>query len=194
MRNCTYLSSTQQLNEDRFEEVYNMIWYLMDKKDLASITGDEGDRNLSSDERNKRAMIFINLKETVCETLGKAWPADSECTQRKYQQMFVARCVQCLQNNTRPVQLALLVALGKFVERLKILEANTDSATGSHEAAGKEKTSPPAIPITAIDSNKEKKQKIESGDVIREEICKNVLSAVVYVSGKNFSQLESHHP
>lgn len=189
----------EQLNEDRFEEVYNMIWYLIDKKDLASITGDEDEKNLSSDERNKRAMVFIYLKETVCETLGKAWPADSESTQRKYQQMFVARCVQCLQNNTRPVQLALLVALGKFVERLKILES-TDSAAGHVGTAGavaSTSTNPTAAATaaaatTAIDSNKEKKQKIENGDAIREEICKNVLSAVVYVSSKNTFHIE--HP
>lgn len=175
----------QRLNEDRFEEVYNMIWYLIDKKDLASITGDDDDKNLSSDERNKRAMIFINLKETVCETLGKAWPADSESTQRKYQQMFVARCVQCLQNNTRPVQLALLVALGKFVERLKILES-VDSKAGHVDGARARTTTIPAA-TTTIDSNKEKKQKIENSDAIREEICKNVLAAVVYVSGKQSS-------
>lgn len=42
----------------------------MDKKDLAAVTGDDEDKNLSADERNKRAMIVINLKETVCETLG----------------------------------------------------------------------------------------------------------------------------
>lgn len=146
----------EQLNEDRFEEVYNMIWYLIDKKDLAAATGDEEEKNVSSDERNKRAMILINLKETVCETLGKAWPADSEVTQSKYQKMFVERCVECLQNNTRPVQLALLVALGKFVERLKMLDN---------------------------DDNKEKKQKIEN-ECSLEEICTKILSAVVYVSGK----------
>lgn len=181
----------EQLNEDRFEEVYNMIWYLIDKKDLASITGDEDDKNLSSDERNKRAMLVINLKETVCETLGKAWPADSESTQRKYQQMFVARCVQCLQNNTRPVQLALLVALGKFVERLKILESTDDlAAVGASSSASTIPSAAAPATTSPIDSNKEKKQKIENGDAIREEICKNVLSAVVYVSGKNAFQID----
>lgn len=155
----------EQLNEDRFEEMYNMIWYLIDKKDLASVTGDDDDKNLSSDERNKRAMIFINLKETVCETLGKAWPADSIDTQRKYQQMFVERCVQCLQNNTRPVQLALLVALGKFVERLQILDSQSK-----------------ANPSTTADV-KEKKIKIENEGNL-EKICRDILSAIVYVSGK----------
>lgn len=155
----------EHLEEDRFEELYNMIWYLIDKKDLASVTGDDEEKNLSSDERNKRAMIFINLKETVCETMGKAWPAHSVDTQRKYQLMFVERCVQCLQNNTRPVQLALLIALGKFVERLKILETNDNTSDD--------------------DSATEKKCKIESDDGILDKICNDILSAVVSVSGKN---------
>lgn len=151
----------EQLNEDRFEEVYNMIWYLLDKKDLASVTGDDDDKTLSSDERNKRALIFINLKDAVCETLGKAWPADSVETQNKYQRMFVERCVQCLQNNTRPVQLALLIALDKFVNRLKCLEKNDGGETNL----------------------KEKKQKIDSNSNLN-EICKDILSAVVFISGK----------
>lgn len=172
----------EQLNEDRFEEVYNMIWYLIDKKDLASVTGDDDEKNLSSDERNKRAMIFINLKETVCETLGKAWPADSENTQRKYQRMFVERCVQCLQNNTRPVQLALLVALGKFVERLKILDAKHSDSSSS--TVGNLSAGSGGGGGSGIEANKEKKQKIENEGNL-EDICKDVLSAVVYVSGKH---------
>lgn len=160
----------EHLEEDRFEDLYKMIWYLIDKKDLASVTGDDEEKNLSSDERNKRAMIFINLKETVCETMGKAWPKHSVETQRKYQLMFVERCVQCLQNNTRPVQLALLVALGKFVERLKILEINDQSNND--------------------ESATEKKSKIEFDDGILEKICNDILSAVVSVSGEpNFGFL-----
>lgn len=156
----------QVLNEDRFEEVYNMIWYLIDKKDLASVTGDDDEKDLSSDARNKRnsnAMIFIQLKETVCETLGKAWPANSIATQQKYQRMFVERCVECLRNNTRPVQLALLIALGKFVERLKILEVESGTV--------------------------EKKIKIDEDGSILEEICKDILSAVVFVSGRLLRKL-----
>lgn len=158
----------EELNEDRFEVVSNMIWYLVDKKDLASVTGEEDDKNMSSDERSKRAMIFIALKETVCVTLGKAWPTDCE-TQHKYQLMFVERCVQCLQNNTRPVQLALLVALGKFVGRLRILDAVTSA--GSTPSAG------------STDTAQEKKPKFDGNDAILEKICKDILSAVVSVSG-----------
>lgn len=155
----------EQLNIDRFEDVYNMIWYLIDKKDLASATGDEEEKDLTSDERNKRAMILINLKETVCETLGKAWPADSEITQRKYQKMFVERCVERLQSNTRPVQLALLVALGKFVERLKML---------------------------SIDATGEIKPKIDGDDENLEAICRDILSAIVFVSSRCFFHFDIH--
>lgn len=135
-----------------------MIWYLMDKKDLAAVTGDDEDKNLSADERNKRAMIVISLKETVCETLGKAWPNEPE-TQEKYQLMFVEQCVRCLQNNTRPVQLSVLVSLGKFLDRLKILEAPN------------------------VDQNQEKKKKTDGNECLQ-KICADVLSAVVYVAGK----------
>lgn len=155
-------NALEHLEEDRFEDLYNMIWYLIDKKDLAAVTGDDEEKNLSSDERNKRAMIFINLKETVCETMGKAWPAHSLETQRKYQTRFVERCVQCLQNNTRPVQLALLIALGKFVERLKLLEVSNK---------------------VNIESAAEKKFKIDEDEAVLEKICKDILTAVVSVSG-----------
>lgn len=151
----------EQLNEDRFEAVYNMVWHLMDKKDLASITGDDEDKSLTSDERNKRALIFINLKEAVCETLGKAWPSDSVETQNKYRHQFVERCCICLQNNTRPVQLALLAALCKFVNRLKCLEKNDDDRATSSD---------------------EKKQRIDC-DPNLSKICKDILSAIVFISG-----------
>lgn len=134
-----------------------MIWYLMDKKDLAAVTGDDEDKNVSAEERNKRALIVFQLKETVCETLGKCWP-NEEKTQEKYQLMFVEQCVRCLQNNTRPVQLSVLVALGKFLDRLKILEAPN------------------------AEQNQEKKKKMEENECLQ-KICQDVLSAVVYVAG-----------
>lgn len=149
------------LQEDRFEEVYNMVWYLLDKHDVSSSTSDDESKNLTSDERNKRAVVSIGLKEAVCETLGKAWPNNSEDTQIKYQILFVEKCVQCLKNNTRPVQISLLVALGRFLDRLKVLENSEQMVV----------------------DNKEKKVKIDEEDVL-EKICGDVLSAVVYVSGK----------
>lgn len=150
------------LKEDRFEEVYNMVWYLLDKHDVSSSTSDDESKNLTSDERNKRAVVSIGLKEAVCETLGKAWPNNSEDTQKKYQILFVEKCVQCLKNNTRPVQISLLVALGRFLDRLKVLE-NAEQM---------------------VVDNKEKKVKIDEEEVLG-KICGDVLSAVVYVSGEN---------
>lgn len=150
------------LQEDRFEEVYNMVWYLLDKHDVSSSTSDDESKNLTSDERNKRAVVSIGLKEAVCETLGKAWPNNSEDTQKKYQILFVEKCVQCLKNNTRPVQISLLVALGRFLDRLKVLE-NVEQM---------------------VVDNKEKKVKIDEEEVLG-KICGDVLSAVVYVSGEN---------
>lgn len=162
----------EQLSEDRFEEVYSMIWYLMDKRDLAAVSGDSAeadDKTLSADERNRRALVVVNLKEVVCETLGRAWPANSPLTQQKYQLQFVERCVQCLQTNTRPVQLSLLVALGKFLDRLKCLEVVAADAQDDETSA-------------ADKANVEKKARVEP-DAQLEKICRDVLSAVVYVAG-----------
>lgn len=72
--------------------------------------------------------------------------------------MFVEKCVLCLKNNTRPVQIALLIALRKFVERLKILE-----------------------PIDEGVFNK--KCKME-GEEVLDKICNDILSAIVSVSGQ----------
>lgn len=141
---------------DRFEEVYNMVWYLLDKQDLGN--SDDDTKTITSDEKNKKAGLFITLKETVCQTLGKAWPVNSIETQDKYQKLFVEKCVACLQINTRPVQLSLLVALGKFLERLKLFEN--------------------------VDETKEKKAKIDEdkfNDL--EKICQDVLFVNTYIAG-----------
>lgn len=141
---------------DRFEEVYNMVWYLLDKQDLGN--SDDDAKTMTSDEKNKKAGIFITLKETVCLTLGKAWPVNSIETQEKYQKLFVEKCVACLQSNTRPVQLSLLIALGKYLERLKLFE-NTDET-------------------------KEKKAKIEEDKLNDlEKICQDVLFVNTYIAG-----------
>lgn len=143
-------TALEHLEEDRFEELYDMIWYLIDRDEEEKKQVDT-----KKEERNIRAMI--NLKEAVCLTMGMAWPIHSVETQQKYQLMFVEKCVQCLQNNTRPVQMALLIALRKFVERLKILDANDESQAN-------------------------KKSKMEVGEIL-DKICNDILSAIVSVSG-----------
>lgn len=183
----------EQLRVDRFEVVYNMIWYLMDKRDLAAVTGDEDDKVgvvVSADERNKRAVVLVNLKETICETLGKAWPANSLETQEKYQLQFVERCVQCLQNNTRPVQLALLVALGKFLDRLKCLETVQEASAAAAAASIADDTADDEMHVDGIGNlSQEKKAKVEAHPSL-EKICKDVLSAVVYVSAISHTGLK----
>lgn len=150
-----------ELKEDRFEEVYNMVWHLLDKQDLSD--GDKDDKEvISSDEKNKQMLVFVNLKETVCETLGKAWPEHSSETQKRYQVMFVEKCVQCLKLNTRQVQICLLQALGRFLERLHLLKKED----------------------VKVEENKEKKAKVDTeGAEVLENICRAVLSAIVEVAG-----------
>ncbi|XP_058466922.1 proteasome-associated protein ECM29 homolog [Malaya genurostris] len=151
-----------ELKEDRFEEVYNMVWHLLDKQDLSD--GDKDDKEvISSDEKNKQMLIFVNLKETVCETLGKAWPEHSMETQNRYQAKFVEKCVQCLKLNTRQVQICLLQSLARFLERLNLLKMEE---------------------TIVVEENKEKKAKVDSENrEILENICKTVLSAIVDVAG-----------
>ncbi|XP_036334369.1 proteasome-associated protein ECM29 homolog [Rhagoletis pomonella] len=156
----------EELEVDRFEEVYDMTWYLLEEKELRKDDSEVvGEKSLTADERNKRATIFNKLKETVCETLGKSWPKNGIETQYKYQLLFVERCLLCLRSSTRPVQVSLLGALCKFVERLGVFAS--DSV-------------PPML-----EGNKEKKVKMdncETRDAIVEKICNQVLSAVIYAS------------
>uniref|UniRef100_A0A182UG40 Proteasome adapter and scaffold protein ECM29 HEAT-repeat domain-containing protein n=1 Tax=Anopheles melas TaxID=34690 RepID=A0A182UG40_9DIPT len=118
------------------------------------------------------------LKETVCETLGKAWPEYSIDTQRRYQRMFVEKCVQCLKLNTRPVQLCLLQALGRFLERLHLLRSKVEGDDGNEDMEGESGSS-------AMGANREKKAKVDSeatdGNVL-ETVCRIVLSAIVEVA------------
>ncbi|XP_050079558.1 proteasome-associated protein ECM29 homolog [Anopheles maculipalpis] len=171
-----------ELKVDRFEEVYNMVWHLLDKQqqqdsDGAGESTSSGAEFVPSEERNKQMLISIQLKETVCETLGKAWPEYSIETQRRYQRMFVEKCVQCLKLNTRPVQLCLLQALGRFLERLHLLRSKMDEAGEGESGSSTGGT---------VGANREKKAKVETADPvdgnILETICRIVLSAIVEVS------------
>lgn len=124
--------------ENRFEDVYNIVWVLLDKQSISSkddeATSSSGSSNFSNEERNKEKATLINLKEVVCETLGKAWPAlkanNSLETQKKYQLLLIVKLTECLKVNTRPIQKSLMVALGLFLEKLHLLNgtnANDDS-------------------------------------------------------------------
>lgn len=113
--------------ENRFEDVYNMVWDLLDKKTISTKDDEPGTSNsvASNEERNKEKVTLINLKEVVCETLGKSWPSlkavNSVETQEKYQLMLIVKLTECLKVNTRPIQKSLMVALGLFLEKLHLL-------------------------------------------------------------------------
>ncbi|KAI9579486.1 proteasome-associated protein ECM29 homolog [Glossina fuscipes] len=165
----------EELEVDRFEEVYNMTWHLLVKKpqrqssDSDDNNDDFGnDKDLTTDERNKRLNIVNKLKEVIFETLGKSWPKNSVQTQFKYQQRFAESCSQCLKDNIRSVQVSLMIALTKFLERLHVW--NNDNSLKIEESPG----------------NKEKKIKVDQQlerDSVIETILQHVLSAVTYAAG-----------
>lgn len=145
------------LQEDRFEELYNMVAFLLDKTDLAF--GDDDAKSFqTADEKNKSMLVLVNLKEAVCEALGKAWPLNGIETQQKYQLNFAKKTVECLQSNTRQVQVSLIVALGKFLDKLYALNSPDP-----------------------IKDPQEKKLKIDDSEL--NDIISTVLTAVVNVSG-----------
>jgi proteasome component ECM29 len=116
--------------ENRFEDVYNMVWDLLDKKSISSKDDEAGPSGsaIVIEERNKEKVTLINLKEVVCETLGKSWPTlkavNSVETQEKYQLMLIVKLTECLKVNTRPIQKSLMVALGLFLEKLHLLNSD----------------------------------------------------------------------
>lgn len=118
---------------NRFEDVYNLVWDLLDKKTISSKDDEPGTSSTTvlNEERNKEKVTLINLKEVVCETLGKSWPTlkavNSLETQEKYQLMLIVKLTECLKVNTRPIQKSLMVALGLFLEKLHLL--NGDGVT-----------------------------------------------------------------
>lgn len=185
----------QQLDIDRFEEVYNMVWPIVNKKNGSikanggSANAIENDRDekmddLTADERIHRAQIQNKLKETICETLGKCWPKNSLETQLKFQLQFAEQCSLCVPENTRPVQVSLMASLIKFLDRLQILNKNFSITMDIENDSA---NSNPNLQT-------EKKARIEKENSISEKhfdrneivlkICNDVLSAVTYSAGK----------
>lgn len=121
--------------ENRFEDVYNLVWDLLDKKTISTKDDEPGgsSSSMSNEERNKEKVALINLKEVVCETLGKSWPTlkavNSVETQEKYQLMLIVKLTECLKVNTRPIQKSLMISLGLFLEKLHLLN-DDKAATG----------------------------------------------------------------
>lgn len=79
---------------------------------------------LASEELTAKRENAIKLKETIYETLGKAWPANSSGTQEKYRKLFVNHCATCLPTNTRSVQVCVVTALCNYVDKLLLLSCD----------------------------------------------------------------------
>lgn len=118
--------------ENRFEDVYNIVWDLLDKNSISSKDDEPGPSSgsgTSNEERNKEKNTLINLKEVVCETLGKSWPSlkanNSLETQEKYQIMLIVKLTECLKVNTRQIQKSLMISLCQYLEKLHLLNSDT---------------------------------------------------------------------
>lgn len=116
------------LKLDKFEDLYNIVQVIL-SKDTGDIKDDD-DEDLTAEETSKKRENMIKLKETVYETLGKAWPANC-ATQEKYGELFVEHCVNCLPNTTRSVQVCVVAALCLYVDKLAVLhgEVTTTKCT-----------------------------------------------------------------
>lgn len=121
---------------NRFEDVYNIVWDLLDKSSISSKEDEAGSSSGGSatwnEDRNKDKNTLMNLKEVVCETLGKSWPSlkatNSFETQEKFQIMLIVKLTQVLKVNTRPIQKSLMVALGQYLEKLHLLHMENPNA------------------------------------------------------------------
>ncbi|KDR13581.1 proteasome-associated protein ECM29 homolog isoform X2 [Zootermopsis nevadensis] len=107
------------LDIDRFDQVYSIV-----EDTLAKGSGtEESDDERNSEGNSKRQAILTQLTETVYDTLGKAWPSN-HLTQVRYREQVLEQCVSCLANSTRPVQVAVVAALGCYVDRLTLLNSS----------------------------------------------------------------------
>lgn len=147
--------------ENHFENVYDIVWTILDKQSISSKDDDGGNSSYSSnanEERNKEKVDLINLKEVVCETLGKSWPSlkatNALETQKKYQLLMITKLTECLKVNTRVIQKSLLVALGTLIQKSYLLNDNSSQ---------------------------------DSDDLMK--ICELVMANVTEVSGKRFIYL-----
>lgn len=108
----TILSS---LEIDKFEEVHDLLHSISEVKK-------EDDEDMTSEDVSKNRESHLKLKETVYETLGKAWPEHSKAIQEKYREEFVSHCAENLRKESRSVQVCIVTALGCFVDKLGLLK------------------------------------------------------------------------
>lgn len=82
------------------------------------------EEDMTAEETSKKQQMLINLRETIYESLGKAWPLNIE-TQEKYGELFVQHCVSCVSTTTRSIQVAVMGALYQYVDKLAIFNLET---------------------------------------------------------------------
>ncbi|KAF7270517.1 hypothetical protein GWI33_016522 [Rhynchophorus ferrugineus] len=110
------------LEMDTFEEVYNIIESTLRGSGGSNEDDEEG---MSAQEAKKGRENAIKLKEEAYETLGKAWPGNSDATQKKYRELVVDHILETLPVVTRSVQVSVLSALYNFVDKLLLLKQNS---------------------------------------------------------------------
>uniref|UniRef100_A0A8D8X2I5 Proteasome-associated protein ECM29 homolog n=1 Tax=Cacopsylla melanoneura TaxID=428564 RepID=A0A8D8X2I5_9HEMI len=106
----------QALEKDRFSQVYDLVQSILSKDFDSSDACDQEDRDQVSKSREE----FLHLREIAFNVLGESWPLNQE-TQKKYQEQVALQCVQYMNNNTRQVQVSVMVALYSFVDKLLLL-------------------------------------------------------------------------
>ncbi|XP_058794814.1 proteasome adapter and scaffold protein ECM29 isoform X2 [Phymastichus coffea] len=105
-----------ELDEDRFTQVYDIAQEVLPKLTKKS----EDDDDESAEENKKKREDKIKLQETIYEGLGKAWPTRKD-TQDQYCLQLVMHCFETLPISTRPVQVAILTTLNRYVDKLVLL-------------------------------------------------------------------------
>ncbi|XP_015601340.2 proteasome adapter and scaffold protein ECM29 [Cephus cinctus] len=113
-----------ELDIDKFTQIYDIAQEIL----LKLANKDDNDEESSPTENSKKREDKIKLQETVYEALGKAWPSNTE-TQDKYSIQFVTHCYEMLPNNTRPIQVAILMTLSLFVDKLVLFKTDVSKTS-----------------------------------------------------------------
>nr|CAD7460685.1 unnamed protein product [Timema tahoe] len=111
----------RDLEVDRFDEVYDAVKDIFKEREPGSENKEDVEEEEVSGTRSERLL----LTETVYETLGKAWPSNKD-TQARHQEKLLDQCVSQLPKSVRPVQVAMMTALHSYVDKLCLLEGDTN--------------------------------------------------------------------
>uniref|UniRef100_A0ABD2WFD9 TOG domain-containing protein n=1 Tax=Trichogramma kaykai TaxID=54128 RepID=A0ABD2WFD9_9HYME len=108
-----------ELDEDKFKEVYEIAQEVLPKLTRKG----EDDEDDSAEDNKRKREEKIKLQEVIYEGLGKAWPTNKE-TQDQYCVRFVTHCFDSLPTSTRPVQVSILTALNRFVDKSVLIKTD----------------------------------------------------------------------